>query len=457
MAKITWTIKGKLKVRSQFEEIKTSFGDANGDVPLAGVKVRVSAKESKLDPSGFDKWGEVTTKEDGSFQFTISKDKSKRYFKVEVLFDGKDTRIYPGTLVDLPGSSGFEKGVNAFVFDVDWILVWQDEEKKGPGVVDFRNITFSDSGGEQLNGRDERCHADLWFIAGKVRSELENVGQGLGFPSQPVVIKYPHSDPIVPDDPEMAYADPIRNMVFLIRNGVVNNFELQTIIHELIHLRNYAHSTGEEELASELLAKGTTHDGKQEKTWTGFHEASAEIFKNELYHRMFGKRAVIYRDPSFEAERRPFTRTWLKNTKGIKKLKDIDHFEHGWMSVFNLLLCNKVEQLDMNGAGPYAREKAATGTGPKLAIARKTVNFSFADLLRAFDVIFNPVPDEFPKQIDLSEMTLNKYFQRLGALVPAFDATMQSAYKKILDPAETKQPSDLLPVLIPKISTVGRP
>ena len=187
-----------------------------------------------------------------------------------------------------------------------------------------------------------------------------------------------------------------------------------------------------------------------------FHEAAAEIFKSELYHQMFGKRALIYRDKTFEAERRPFTRPWLKK-QGIKKLADIEHYEYGWMSVFNLLLCNKVEELDMNGPGPYAREKAATGTGPKAAIARKSMNLSFADLLRAFDPIFNPVPDEFPKQIDVTEMTLNKYFKRLGAaLVSPFDATMQSAYKKILDPAETAQPSDLLPPLTANVSTAAR-
>jgi hypothetical protein len=451
MAKITWTIKGKLKVRSQFEEIKTTFGDANGDVPLSGVRVRVSAKETNLDPSGFDKWGEVVTKDDGSFQFTISKDKSKRFFKVEVLFDGKDTVIYPGTLVGLPGNSGVEAGINATLFHVDWILVWQDEEKKGPGVVDFKNLTFAGIAGEQLDGRDERRHADLWFLAGKMRSELEKVGAGLGYPFQPISIKYPHSDPLVNDGDEMSYADPIRGIVFLIRNGVVDNFEIQTVIHELMHVRNYAHSTGEENLAIQLLLNGSTHRGRQDMTFTVFHEAAAEIFKSELYHRMFGKRAVIYRDPDFEATRFPFTRTWLKS-QGIKKLNDIDHFEYGWMSVFNLLLCGKVEELDMNGPDQYAGEKVATGTGPRVAIARKSIKFSFADLLKAFD----PVSTTFPKQIDVTEMTLNKYFQRLGGVVPAFDAAMQSAYKKILDPSETAQPSDLLPMLTTTFS-VGRP
>jgi hypothetical protein len=456
MAKITWTIKGKLKVRTQFDELKgKKFADDNGDVPLAGVRVRVSARETKLDPTGFDKWAEVVTKEDGSFQFTISKDKSKRYFKVEVLFDGKDTIIYPGTLIGLPGNSGVEAGMNAMLFHADWMLVWQDEEKKD-NPVDFR-LTFSGISGEQLNGRDERRHADLWALAGIMRSELEKVGSGLGFQSQRIAIKYPHSDPLVNDGDEIAYADPIRRIVFVVRNGSRDDFEIQTVMHELMHIRNYVHSTGEENLVTQLLMNGSTHEGRQDKTFTVFHEAAAEIFKSELYHQMFGKRALIYRDKNFEAERKPFTRPWLKS-QGIKTLKDLDHFEYGWMSVFNLLLCNKVEELDMNGPGPYAREKAATGTGPKVAIARKSMNFSFADLLRAFDPIFNPVPDEFPKQIDVAEMTLNKYFKRLGAaLASPFDATMQSAYKKILDPAETAQPSDLLPALMPTITMAGRP
>ena len=326
MAKITWTIKGKLKVRTQFDELKSKrFADDNGDIPLAGVKVRVSAKETKLDPTGFDKWGEVTTKADGSFQFTISKDKSKRYFKVEVLFDGKDTIIYPGTLVGLPGNSGVEAGINANLFHVDWMLVRQDEEKKD-NPVDFHSLTFSGISGEQLNGRDERRHADLWALAGIMRSELEKVGSGLGFQSQRIAIKYPHTDPLVNDGDEIAYADPIRRIVFLVRNGSIDNFEIQTVMHELMHVRNYAHSTGEENLAIQLLINGSTHDGRQDETFTVFHEAAAEIFKSELYHQMFGKRALIYRDKNFEAERKPFTRPWLRS-QGIKTLNDLDHFE----------------------------------------------------------------------------------------------------------------------------------
>lgn len=438
MSKITWTIKGKLKVRSQFEEIKTAFGDANGDVPLEGVRVKVSAKESNLDISGFSEWGQAVTEEDGSFQITKEKDKSKRFFRVEVLFDNSDVKIYPGTLVGLPGGSDFEAGLNAIAFHVDWIKVWEDDEKKGPGVVDFRHLTFAGIAGEQLDNLDERRHADLWFLATKLRSKLEDVGQGLGFLSKTIAIKYPQTDPLIPDGDEIAYADPIRGILFLVRTGVIDNFEIQTVMHELMHVRNYAHSTGESNLATQLLANGTTHDGRQDVTWTGFHEASAEIFKSELYHRMFGKPAVIYRNKKFEAQRRPFTRTFLKQ-QGLRNLQDVDHFEYGWISVFNLLLCGKVQELDMNGPDTYALEKIGTG----VQIAKKSVRFSFEELLRAFD----PIGETFPNVISLEEMTLTRFFQRLGAVKPEFDSTMQSAYKKILDPRETAQPSDVLPRL----------
>lgn len=53
-----------------------------------------------------------------------------------------------------------------------------------------------------------------------------------------------------------------------------------------------------------------THNGRQAKTWTAFHEAWAEFAKNELYRQMFGQGATIYGGD--RAERRPYTRAELK-------------------------------------------------------------------------------------------------------------------------------------------------
>src|SRR5262249_44651987 len=151
---------------------------------------------------------------------------------------------------------------------------------------------------------------------------------------------------------------------------------------EMMHVRNYQHSTGEQMLALELLLYGSTHDGRLVEPFTGFHEAAAEIWKTELYRQLFGAGtgdgATFY--GAFKIERAPLTRTYLKGEK-IRTLDDIEHFELGWVSVFNLLLCRKVDTLDMNGSGTFAEEK----TGGGITVARKTTSFSLADLLSAFD------------------------------------------------------------------------
>jgi hypothetical protein len=118
----------------------------------------------------------------------------------------------------------------------------------------------------------------------------------------------------------------------------------------------------------------------------------------------------------------------------MRTLDDMEHFEKGWMSIFNLLLCPKVGVLDMNGSGPFAEERS----GP--IIATRQVEFSLADLLLAFD----PVP-KHPKQLDVSSMKINDFFDRLAELKPEFGETMQAAYRKILNPGVTAQPSEVLP------------
>jgi hypothetical protein len=462
MSKIKWSVTGKLKVRTQFDEIRDTFADGNGDVPLSGVRVRLSAKETKLDPSGFDVWGETFTDGDGAFEINNQKDKSKRYFRIEVKFENSRLRIYPehegllDQLVKLTSDkSDVDKGIRAldgYALETEWIKIWEDDEKKGPEATNFRSLTFAAIGGEGLDGRNHRRHAEIWFLARTVMDQVESLGDDLGFdPKMPLSIKYPHHNPLIPLKDEQSYADPFFRTVFLIDNSQLDAFALESIVHEMMHIRNYDHSTSEADLAVELLKSHDLHDGRQDKTFTGFHEAAAEIWMVELYRQLFGEtfkadgtryRATLY-DSDSPAERRPFTRTYLKNS-GVGSLNDIDHFEDGWLSTFNLLLCRKVTDLDMNGTDQFA--EAIPTSGPR--IARKTVEFSFADLLKAF----NALPPGFPEIIDANDMTLHKYFRRLGAVNPAFDEDMQNAYKKILDPNETRNPSDLLPRMSPPLT-----
>ena len=209
--------------------------------------------------------------------------------------------------------------ISRVTFDVDWITVHEDrknEDKEDNGVVDFGNLIFESPGDEELGGTIQRRHADLWALSKKLINKLADFGPSLGFiEKKPIAIKYPHKSPLIGDRIEQAYADPLNNVVFLIQNSQRDSFDLETAMHELLHLWTYQHCSGENKLAWQLIVHGSTHDGKQAKTWTAFHEAWAEFAKTELHRQMFGAGATIYGSNKYA--RAPLSRAWLKS-QGIR-------------------------------------------------------------------------------------------------------------------------------------------
>lgn len=466
MAQFTWTLKGRLLVRTQFPQMAAAYGltgSLAGVIPLAGVRVRVRAKETNLDPSGFGEWGEDVTDSNGYFQFSKQKDGSKRFFQVQVMFkDDKLLKIYPENdgviakaselVTDLIPGGPVVKVVNDLTedlleaalgaisrvtYDVDWITVHEDkknDDKKDNGVVDFGNLIFKSPGIEELGGTIQRRHADIWALTKKMIAKLADFGPGLGFiEKKPIAIKYPHKSPLIGDGVEQAYADPLNDVVFLIQNSKRDNFDLETIIHELMHLWTYQHSSGENALAWQLLLHGSTHNGRQSKTWTAFHEAWAEFAKTELHRQMFGAGATLYGGSTYL--RQPLSRPYLKS-QGIRTLGDMDNFEDGWMSMFNLLVYNRVTQLDMNTTdGDYAT--------PTLApLGARQADITFADLLGVF---LPHGAGAFRTEMTSEQMTIPTYLNRLSSSIPTrFTAKHVETYLAILDPARTEQPKDLL-------------
>ncbi|MFO1206326.1 MAG: hypothetical protein U1E63_11465 [Burkholderiales bacterium] len=465
MAQFTWTLKGRLLVRTQFQQLADADGlkdDLAGVVPLAGVRVRVRAKETKLDPTGFGEWGEDVTDADGHFQFSKQKDGSKRFFQVQVMFRDPDLlKIYPANdgvlskacdlVTDLiPGGPVVRVvtelqedlieaalgAVSRVTFDVDWITVYEDrknEDKQDNGTVDFGDLIFQSPGGEELGGTIQRRHADLWALSKKLINKLADFGSGLGFvEKKPIAIKYPHKSPLIGDRIEQAYADPLNDVVFLIQNSQRDSFDLETAMHELMHLWTYQHCSGENRLAWQLILHGSTHDGRQGKTWTAFHEAWAEFAKTELHRQMFGAGATYYGSEKYL--RAPLSRAWLKS-QGIRELSEMDHYEWGWMSTFNLLVYNRVTQLDMNTAEDYA-------TPTLTPFMARQPDLSFADLLGVF---LPHGSGAFRTEMTPDQMTIPTYLARLSASIPdRFTPDHVAAYLAILDPAGTGQPGDLL-------------
>jgi hypothetical protein len=479
MAQYTWTLKGRLLVRTQFPQLAASDGlkdSLAGVVPLPGVRVRVRAKETNLDLTGFDEWGEDVTDSSGYFQFSKQKDGSKRFFQVQVMFRDNDLlKIYPANdgalskafelVTDLIPGGPVTKVVadltedlieaalgatSRVTFDVDWITVHEDkknEDKKDNGTVDFGNLIFQSSGKEELGGTIQRRHADIWALSKKLINKLADFGPGLGFfEKKAIAVKYPHKSPFIGDGIEQAYADPLNDVVFLIQNSQRDNFNLETIIHELMHLWTYQHCSGESGLAWQLIIHGSTHTGRQSKTWTAFHEAWAEFAKTELHRQMFGAGATIYGGSQYQ--RQPLSRSFLKN-QGVRTLADMDNFEWGWMSAFNLLVYNRVTELDMNTGDGYA-------TPTLTPVMAKQADVAFADLLGVF---LPHGAGAFRTEMTSDQMTLPMYLNRLSTSIPdRFTAKHVSAYLAILDPARTEQPKDLLKMTLEPVgTTIGNP
>jgi hypothetical protein len=225
----------------------------------------------------------------------------------------------------------------------------------------------------------------------------------------------------------------------LIRNGEHDDFDLDTILHELCHHWVFQHSTGETGLAWQLFAHGTTHDGRLKKTWTGFHEAFAETMSNEITRREFGWNSTIYGGRT--ADRRPLSRPMMRMLK-IRKAADVEFFEDGWLSAFGLLLCEDVCRLDMETQQIAADGSPVAYAGDLASVPRSCAapRLEIEDLMHAVAEGGDGRDDGLARD----DMTLVHYLDRLADTAAAFTFDHVAPYLRILDPEETAQPWEIL-------------
>jgi len=463
MAQVEWSVRGRLLLVPQLKEIagQTTVDTDDGKaVPLAGVTVKVSAKEFGLDPTGWEEWDQGVTDKDGNFDIRKTKDQTNRRFRVSVQFKDSALKIYPPNdslakkLVDLvpillPGGPIVQIGAavaenvleqlveqtTRVLYDVKWYVVHEDDtgNKHGAGVVQLNNLTFKAGAMQDRGGFEPRRHAEIWWLVKAASACLAS----MGFPfrgDRTIAVLHPWDNPAVGDAVEESYTNPYNDITYLLRNSKKDQFDANTILHELMHLWTFQHTEKEERLATYLLIKGTTHDGMV-APWAAWNEAFAESVSNELYREMFGTSATVY--GAFPAERRPYSRPYLKR-KMVRTASDLNVYENGWQSVFGLLLCPDIVSLDMNGSGPYATDMTP-GVQPT-GVHNKPPRVELTDLLAALG------GDNKDGGLSIQDMRTDRFLSMIK--VPGFDNLMQAAFLSILDPAETRQPASLLPAAV---------
>lgn len=467
MAKQTWTVKGRIMFEPQFEETRDVYGTR---VALPNVRVQVSAKETKLDPT-WGEWHDAQVGKQGRFSFTIEKDKTPRYFRVRMQFKDDTLKLYPppdGFLSKLteavtgitPVTDLAEDALEValsqttrLAYDVRWFLLVKDhdkDERRGPGTVDFGDLVFRANPGKSahdLGDRTARRHADIWWLAKTIIATLDELGHGFVEKRPPAFI-HPFQSPLVGDGVEASYANPQNDVVHLIENSRSDHFNAATVGHELLHLWAYQHSTGEKGLAWQLLIHGSTHDGRQKKTWVAFHEAFAEWASNLLYTEIYdGRQATIYgdvdkgTDPDTELDNRavPFSRRFLRSV-GVTSLGELDHYEYGWIALLTALVSDGLDLLD-----PDTEETWADYPGSRTwtAGSLRTVGDlpGLEDILRAFDA----APKKgFDGLISKKELNRVDFLDRILAISPAVSKERVDLINELLDTTRSR------PVVLPE-------
>jgi len=452
MAKQSWTVKGRILFRPEFPETKEKYGTP---IPLPGVRVQVSARESKLDPT-WDSWGDVHVGPQGRFSIREEKDRTPRYFRVRVMFKDDGLKLYPpskGVLAELsrliPGARVVTKlaaealetvlsHTTRLTYDVDWFTVFQDEDRKarkGPGTVELGDLVFRPDGAHDLGNRVARRHADIWWYTKKLVAVLDSIGCGF-VARRPLAVIHPFDNPLIGDGVESSYANPHTGIVHLIENSRKDHFNPGSLGHELMHLWAYQHSTGEDGLAWQLLLHGSTHEGRQNKTWVAFHEGFAEWASNRIYTEIYGRPATIYGDVdkakgvTLDNRAVPFSRRFLRDT-GVKALSDLDHYEYGWIAILTALVSDGLELLD-----PDADLTWAAFPGSRTWTAGRLQGRSglpgLAEVLRGFRT---DASKGYPKVMRRSEMTRVDFLKRLRALSPIVTEERTALVNRLLNTA----------------------
>lgn len=448
---IDWTIKGRLLVKLPF----TEFGTDNIK-PLAGVSVKIFAtKDEGLLGGVYNKWEEVVTDKDGFFIVTKRKNKQTRQFKAEIEFKDEDLKIYgdEAGLIrqwidentdDLPRIS--DHGVQEYVeavyenisrlpYRVRTYEVYLGYGSQNNGFADFGNqVIDTASTNIYLNNQIMNAHASIWFLYKEIIKFLKNNDAGFDAASPyKIGVKYPHNIPIntknFDNSNETSYSNPRNKIIFIVANGFRNDLTVNTLIHELMHFWMYLHCTGEIRITFQWLLHKGTHDQRQEKTFVAFHESFAEWAKNRLLEEVFGL------TPSGTDNGKPFHREHLLSI-GADSIDEIGHYEEAWTHFFNLLTVDNLHRFNLNPASPVDTHAEEITKSPLQRCGSPSV--SFTGFLKIFK---NIKGTKYENKIRESEMNIKDMLDRACTAVPEL-AGKKDIYLQLLDPQETKQPSE---------------
>lgn len=437
-ADCNWTVNGTVKVETQQDDLRTKFGS---QIPLKGIQVKVSGATI----GGFDSWDTVSTDSDGKFTVRKSKSCEDRKLKIEVQFENDKIKVMkdPG----LAPTTGAK-----------WYTIIQDtERRRKAGAIQIVPTVFASGKNLDLNDADARDHADIWVIANALHDHLASFGTNFKFTAK-TVIEYPNNDQFINDNAEASFTNPVTRDVNIFRSndGKEDHLHSSTLFHEMMHLWAYQHTSGEIDLATNLLATGSTHCVNT-KEHISFHEGFAEFAMEKLMEDIF--------PASYPTKSLPFNRDALMEgmtcegqINNINTLLDMEQHEYGWMSLLRTLTTKGLVNYTYKGdATSRSRFNSSVFISDPAGLTALQGTCSSPDL-KFKDVlgVFLPHSNKgFSDNLKKSEMNLNSFLNR-AAKIHGFEDRNQGI-KNLLDPAKTTEPKEELCSSTARPIVIGTP
>lgn len=293
MARQTWSVTGHLKVK----ESETTGSTTTR--PLDNVEVRLEG--SKLFSStGFKSWGETRTDENGFFEIEALKDKTARHLKLECRF--KDTSLEIGR----PWANALATGG----LDGNYNTVWRSPDKTKDNEWSVGSLVFESGGRHDLGNREVRKHATWWFALKELLAALHRLGSWYDFNGR-IHVAYPEA--VVTG---ASWAEDITTTAHILQNSSQDHGNIETVLHEVMHLWNYHHNVGTVNWALAACGPNGTHD-QQENPNVAFHEGFAEFGAHAILHELWGQSLPTPMSPA------------ALRTRGLSTLAEVERNDDG--------------------------------------------------------------------------------------------------------------------------------
>ncbi|MEZ4990414.1 MAG: hypothetical protein R2824_08375 [Saprospiraceae bacterium] len=415
-----WTVKGTLKVNHGLGFMKDYYGESS---PLAGVQVKVYARAKNFAGWGtWNSWTVVRTKSDGTFSVSKETGTDRRQFKIEILFDSNELRIKEGQETSITfGGDGFPIDINIDLTDKDWHEIYNEKED---GPSDGHRAGTVQVGTLSLKGNNVlRKHGDIWSLYNKVFDLFDGYGSDYGFKDK-VVIKFPMGIGNNASN-SASYANPLNNHIYIKEE----DFDGNAILHELMHIWAYHHSTGEDGMAWQLVKHGTTHDAREATTFVPFHEAFAEYAAYKTLKELTGLNRFNNDDDDFTPHR-PYSRSYIGAIEPI--LANVDYTERGWYSLFNVLTFGNLDRVNFNEGSKFAESTYGDCQAAE-------IDYSFKEVLSIF---LKHSSKGVSKYLAKDEEDFRSFLNRAQKILPNMTDERVKEIKSYVNPAATANPHD---------------